>query len=83
MNRNRLESLTDGVFAIVMTLLVFNIRVNPNNAINIVNDNQLILELRHASTAMLSYFASFMILGAFWLTNNYLISNYAKIPAAN
>jgi uncharacterized membrane protein len=78
MNRNRLESLSDGVFAIVMTLLVFNIRVNPNGVINITNDLQLILELRQASAAILSYFASFMILGAFWLTNNYLISNYAK-----
>jgi uncharacterized membrane protein len=62
---NRLEALVDGVFAVVMTLLVLDIKVppptKPHAAVNLLGD---LLSL-HATA--LSYALSFVIAGIYWV----------------
>ncbi|GAC1498451.1 MAG: TMEM175 family protein [Candidatus Saccharimonadales bacterium] len=75
MNHDRLHALTDGIFAIVMTLMVLELKVpvldHPNN--------QAIFDsLRNQSTTFLSYFISFTVLFVYWRAHNFTISVLAK-----
>lgn len=63
MSKTRLENLTDGVFAIVMTLLIIEIRVPDTYA-------PLAESLRSLTPLFISYFLSFAVLSAFWLTHH-------------
>lgn len=60
MNTGRLLALADGVFAIVMTLLVFEMRV-PETA------RDLDSEVLDLLPNLLSYMVSFIILGVYWV----------------
>jgi uncharacterized membrane protein len=61
---NRIEALSDGVFAIAMTLLVLDIRVPVSESIRAESDLwQLFFSL---TPSLLSYFLSFLTLGIFW-----------------
>ena len=65
LNKNRVETLVDGVFAIVMTLLVFDIRVPT------IAPEEAARELPRQLIAMyprfLAYVFSFVILGFYWV----------------
>lgn len=65
LGKNRIEALSDGVFAIVMTLLILEIRVPnlPGNAANLV----LLPELLKLWPKFFAYFVSFVSLGVFWV----------------
>lgn len=60
----RIETLADGVFAIVMTLLVFDIRVPIQEQ---VSQTGLLNALVTLMPNMISYVISFVILGVFWV----------------
>ncbi|MBE2269500.1 MAG: DUF1211 domain-containing protein [Anaerolinea sp.] len=60
----RIETLADGVFAIVMTLLVFDIRVPVQEAVDAVGLGPALLTL---TPNLISYVISFVILGVFWV----------------
>lgn len=60
----RIETLADGVFAIVMTLLVFDIRVP---AAEIVAQQGLASALASVIPNLLGYVLSFLILGVLWV----------------
>lgn len=60
MNTGRILALADGVFAIVMTLLVFEMRV-PETA------RDLDSEVLDLLPNLLSYLVSFIILGVYWV----------------
>jgi uncharacterized membrane protein len=67
--KSRLDALTDGVFAIAMTLLILEIRlpdgVEPQSA-------QALLEmLGNLEGQFLAYFISFAVLGSRWLGQTY------------
>ena len=66
---NRLEALTDGVFAIVMTLLVLELSI-PEIAHSSVQAElpQRLLEL---GPKLISYAVSFIILGMFWYLHHH------------
>ena len=72
----RLEQLADGIFAIIMTILVFDIKApilaSPGN----------IYELGAAIAAMtpifLSYLLSFALLFTYWRAHHFFVSVYAK-----
>ena len=66
-SKTRLEMLTDGVFAIVMTLLVLEIAV-PQLSHSEVS-TELPRQLFELWPVVLSYITSFMILGFFWIAN--------------
>lgn len=60
----RIEALSDGVFAIAMTFLVFNLK-DPVNAA-MVSDSLLLQSLQSILPNLLAYLLSFMTLGIFW-----------------
>jgi uncharacterized membrane protein len=75
MKQSRIETLTDGIFAIVMTLLVFEIRVP---AINVVTEQDLASQLILIAPLFLSYILSFALLYTYWKGHHSIVSLYAK-----
>lgn len=67
---NRLEALTDGVFAISMTILVLGISVPTLN--EYPNPIQLLGALRSIWPAFFHYALSFLILGRVWIALTHL-----------
>ena len=63
--RNRIEALTDGVFAVAMTLLVLDIKVPELQ--QALASTQLPHELLALWPKLLSYSISFVILGVYWV----------------
>ncbi len=65
LTKNRIESLSDGVFAIAMTLLIFNIKVptmaSPNSS------NELAAHLAGLGPSFVTYALSFISLGIYWV----------------
>ncbi|MDX1908710.1 MAG: TMEM175 family protein [Bacteroidia bacterium] len=61
----RVEALSDGVFSIAMTLLVFNLKVPAEGLV--VTDVALWDALRQIVPDLLAFLLSFMTLGIFWI----------------
>jgi uncharacterized membrane protein len=59
----RITNMADGVFAIVLTLIVFDLRI----PVDIEDLVQAIFDLR---TSILSYILSFLILGYYWVAHH-------------
>ncbi len=76
MSHTRLDQLSDGIFAIVMTILVFEIKV-PEIWGGIDNAG-LWLEIKHTLPLFLSYILSFALLFTYWRAHHFFISVYAK-----
>ncbi len=76
MNHSRLDQLSDGIFAIVMTILVFEIRVpvlwGP------IDNLGLWFEIKKQLPVFLSYILSFSILFTYWRAHHFFVSLYAK-----
>lgn len=76
MNHSRLDQLSDGIFAIVMTILVFQVKVpaiwGP------INNKQLWLEIEKLIPLFLSYVLSFALLFTYWRAHHFFVSIYAK-----
>jgi uncharacterized membrane protein len=60
----RIGALSDGLFAIAMTLIVLEIRVPPTAGID--GDAELLAALGDLAPRFLTYLLSFMTLGIFW-----------------
>ena len=60
----RLAALSDGIFAVAMTLLVLDLHVPASEAVH--SQAQLWHTLAHAAPELISYLLSFMTLGIFW-----------------
>ena len=76
MNHTRLDQLSDGIFAIVMTILVFEIKV-PTIWGPITN-MELWLEIKNLLPLFLTYFLSFALLFTYWRAHHFFVSVYAK-----
>ncbi len=72
----RLSALSDGVFAIAMTLLVLDLRVPVSTAIH--SEGDLLSALLVLSPRLLAYFMSFMTLGIFWVGQQTQLSSFAR-----
>ena len=76
MNHNRLDQLSDGIFAIVMTVLVFQIKLpeiwGP------IDNAGLWLQLKSLLPLLLSYILSFSLLFTYWRAHHFFVSIYAK-----
>jgi len=76
MNHTRLDQLSDGIFAIVMTILVFQIKVpaiwGP------IDNMSLWLEIEKLIPVFLSYVLSFALLFTYWRAHHFFVSIYAK-----
>ena len=76
MKHTRLDQLSDGIFAIVMTIIVFEIRVpviwGP------IDNMGLWLEIKKLLPVFLSYVLSFALLFTYWRAHHFFVSIYAK-----
>jgi len=64
MEKSRLEAFSDGVFAIVITLLILDIRFPE------VEYSQFAATLRSLLPRILAYVMSFIIIGLYWVTHH-------------
>jgi uncharacterized membrane protein len=67
LTKNRIETLTDGVFAIAMTLLVFNIHVPQLQGADVAQLPHRLLELW---SSFFIYALTFALLGIFWVAHH-------------
>ena len=66
MNKSRLEAFSDGVFAIVITLLVLDIHVPTTTNISIQT-------LRPLLPHVASFILSFIIVGVYWVAHHHML----------
>ncbi|MDB5204338.1 MAG: hypothetical protein JWP09_366 [Candidatus Taylorbacteria bacterium] len=76
MNKSRLEAFSDGVFSIVMTLLIFNVKV-PVLTKPFTNTD-LWLSLGAVWPILFIYFLTFFVLSFFWINHHVLFESFAK-----
>ena len=62
---HRLSGLSDGIFAVAMTLLVLALAVPTINEVK--SDSDLAQALLHLVPSLVTYFMSFLTLGIFWV----------------
>ena len=61
----RLEAISDGIFAVGMTLLVLGLAVPAVNLVR--SETDLLTQLGNLAPALVTYFLSFLTLGIFWV----------------
>src|SRR3989338_7215539 len=76
MNHARLDQLSDGIFAIVMTILVF--QIDLPDLWGPVTNMELWSEIQRLIPVFLSYILSFALLLTYWRAHHFFISVYAK-----
>jgi uncharacterized membrane protein len=76
MDKSRIEAFSDGVFAIVMTLLVFEIKLPAT--VGSVTNAQLWSMIATLSPLIVSYILSFLVLAVFWINHNFLFHSFIK-----
>src|SRR5579871_5074095 len=74
-NVERLAALSDGVFAIAMTLLVLDLRVPASQA---VHNGDLGSALAILEPNLTAYFMSFLTLGIFWVGQQTQLNHFAR-----
>ncbi len=62
---HRLENLTDGIYAIAMTLLVLSLPLPQVTGTSV--DNDILTHMGKHADLFISYALSFMLLGSFWV----------------
>ena len=75
MTHSRLHALTDGIFAIAMTLMVLELKLP---AIHGSTNHELWSALQAQKTIFASYFISFAVLFVYWRAHNFVITILAK-----
>lgn len=73
MNKSRLEAFSDGVFAIVITLLILDVHIPK------VPYEELPHALRELIPNILAYALSFIIVGLYWVSHHNIVSMVDKI----
>jgi len=76
MKQARLDQLADSIFAIVMTILVFEIRIP--DFVGIVDEQTLLNSIINLSPVFLSYLLSFSLLFTYWRSHHFIESVLAK-----
>ena len=76
MYKPRLDQLADGIFAIVMTLLVLQLHI-PQLPGTVTNAD-LLLSLQALVPIFLSYILSFLVLITYWIAHHYMMSLIAQ-----
>ena len=76
MSHTRLDQLSDGIFAIVMTILVFELKLPA--IFGVLDNAGLWLEIKNLLPLLLSYVLSFALLFTYWRAHHFFVSIYAK-----
>ena len=66
MSKTRLEAFSDGVFAIVITLLILNVRVPDGRTLTV-------LSLRPLIPPLATFVLSFIIVGMYWIAHHHML----------
>jgi uncharacterized membrane protein len=77
MNKNRLEAFSDGIFAIIITLTVFEIKV-PELQFGELSSDLLRNKVFDLAPSFASFFLTIAVIAMFWLSHHFLFSLYAK-----
>ena len=72
----RLAALSDGLFAVAMTLLVLDLKVPAGLAIE--TDRALLAALGDLAPRLVIYLMSFLTLGIFWVGQQTQLSHFAR-----
>jgi uncharacterized membrane protein len=78
MNKNRIETLSDGVFAIIMTILVLEFKIPKLPPQALESSATLFSELIKMSPVFFSYSTSFAILAMYWIGHHNLFHLFTK-----
>lgn len=74
MEKGRLEAFSDGVFAIIITIMVLDLKIpSDGNWKAIMNDAWM--------STFLAYLVSFIITASFWVSHHLIISNLKKVDS--
>jgi uncharacterized membrane protein len=76
LNKSRLENLSDGLFAIVFTLLVIEIKVPEMHGA--ISNGELWHTLLELGPLFVGYAVSFVVLAMFWLSHNFFYGHFVK-----
>lgn len=76
LNKSRLENLSDGLYAIVLTLLVFDIKLPATLVLS--DSAALWSELHTLLPVFLGFVVSFFVLMMFWISHNFFYHYFAK-----
>jgi len=68
LGKNRIESLTDGIFATVMTVLVLSLSVPVITSANV--SSELVVDLESLFPNVVSYVISFVVIGVYWVSHH-------------
>ena len=75
----RLAALSDGIFAVAMTLLVLDLHAPVINIIQHPDiDAQLLTQLQHLLPNFLTYLMSFLTLGIFWVGQQTQLNRFVR-----
>jgi uncharacterized membrane protein len=77
MDKNRLETIADGIFAIVMTLLILDVRL-PDH-IPFSSNAELLNALFIISPKIISFAVSFFIIAGFWVGHHFIFTLIRKV----
>jgi TMEM175 potassium channel family protein len=66
MNKTRLEAFSDGVFAIVITLLILNVRVPDGRTLTLQS-------LRPLVPPLATFALSFIMVGVYWIAHHHML----------
>src|SRR5215468_1888923 len=69
----RMETFSDGVFAIAATLLVLEFSVDAANGANLGS------QLVHLWPSYLAYVTSFVTIGIIWMNHHYCVETMARV----
>jgi uncharacterized membrane protein len=75
-NVERLAALSDGLFAVAMTLLVLDLKVPASEAIH--SDRALLAALQSLAPRLVIYLMSFLTLGIFWIGQQTQLNHLAR-----
>ena len=76
-NRARLEAISDGIFAVGMTLLVLGLAVPTIDKVN--SESDLLHALGNLLPSIVTYFMSFITLGIFWVGQQTQLSQVERV----
>jgi uncharacterized membrane protein len=77
--KNRIEALTDGIFAIAMTLLVLSLDVPAG--VNNPSDPAVMAMLTSLGPTLYHYFLAFFILASFWIAHHVQMHRLRQIDS--
>lgn len=77
MSKTRIESFSDGVFSIVLTLLVFNFQVPKLLGPNF--DHELYTKLVAMYPYLITYILSFVLISMYWIAHHNLFHNLKHV----